>query len=312
MSKKITIVNNLQEFLDSRGCGDNPWQWARAFYKYTDCGPWAVFIMRDQPARVDKWSIIVRREPNGKLYTFPVSGELPPLDVLRRFGFNEQGLPNKEDREFMSSLKKYQKALEDYRERLGKNDDLAFNIWPGPTNPSPGELQHILIGITIPKTETYTEIYYEDIGRKNDKGEETVVDLDRCAGIKFGSIVEGSEAYSGPFTHMFPFDTEAFDRDVHYMEEETSFYWERDNSQWYQVLVGEKHYFCHNTWGEIKWDEPLPSAKLRKKIEAFINEHFDDIPHEVHCWGKPNPDWKPASIPGSRAEIWECYNDTTF
>ena len=309
---KTTIVHNLQEFLDSRGCGDSPWQWARAFYKYTPCGPWSVFIMKDQPARVDHWSIIVGRGPDGKLRAIPAFGELPPLDVIIRFGFNEQGLPNKDDREYTSSLKKYQAALEDYRERLRSKDDLSFDLWPGPTNPLPGERRHILIGITIPRKATYREIYYEDIGRKDADGNEIVVDLDLCAGVKFGSIVEGSEAYSGPFDYLFPFDTEVFDRDVQHMEDETSFYWHRDNSQWYTVQVRDNTYYLRNTWGDVAWEGGKPSTKLRKKIEAFVASHYDEIPHVPVIWSESKPEWKPLSIPGTLATIYEDYNDTTF
>lgn len=194
-------INSLEEFLAWRGFSidDGPYYWARCFYKYTACGPWAIFILDD-----------------------------------------------------------------------GR------------------------------------EVYYED------KGVNETVTNDNCVGIKFGSIVEGSEAYSGPFTHMFPFETKAFEHDEKWMEDETSFYWERDNSYWYQLQVGEKHYFCHASWGDIKWDGPPPSAALRKKIETFINEHADKISHEPHLWGAPKPDWKPTKIPGSKAEIWECFNDTTF
>lgn len=309
-SKKI---NSLEEFLAWRGFGaDEPYYWARCFYKYTDCGPWAVFIMADEPARVDKWSFIVGRDSRGKLRAAPVQGELPPPGVISRFGFDTDGNPIKEDREFMSSLATYAKALGDYRERLTKSDDLSFDYWPGPSNPKPGERKHILVGITMPVKATEREIYYEDIGKTQEDGTKIEVDPTKCIGIKFGSIVEGSEAYSGPFTHYFPFDTKDFERDEKWMEEETSFYWERDNSQWYQLRVGDRTYFLHNMWGEIKWDSKPPSRKLKDKVEEFINEHFDDIVHEPHVWGKPQPDWAPTPIPGSRATIHECYNDTTF
>lgn len=307
MSDNKTI-NSLEEFLAWRGfhINDGPYYWARCFYKYTACGPWAVFILADQPARVDEWTISIVRGKNGKLQALPFKGEMPPLDVIRRFGFDTDGKPMKEDREFMTSLATYAKALGEYRDRMDVRDGLTFQFWEGPSNPLPGERRWILVGITKPVKATEKEVYYED-GNVNE-----LVTNETCIGIKFGSIVEGSESSSGPFTHYFPFETKDFEWDEQWMEDETSFYWERDNSQWYQLRVGDRAYFLHNTWGDIKWDGKPPGRKLKAKVEEFVNEHFDDIPHEPYVYSPANPDWKPAKIPNSRAEIWEYCNDTTF
>ena len=44
-------INNIKEFLTSRGFEDNPYYWARCLYKYTDCGPWVSFVVLDEPAK---------------------------------------------------------------------------------------------------------------------------------------------------------------------------------------------------------------------------------------------------------------------
>ena len=112
---------------------------------------------------------------------------------------------------------------------------------------------------------------------------------------------------------MFPFKASEFERDEKYMEEETSFYWERDNSNWYRVVVdNDREYYIRNTWGDIKWDGDKPYPKLVKKVEAFIEEHSDDIPEEPGYWAKSKPDWEPLKIPGTRATIHEWINDSTF
>ena len=47
---KGRLISSLKEFLDWRGCGDDPYRWARAYYKYTDCGPWVNFLELVKPA----------------------------------------------------------------------------------------------------------------------------------------------------------------------------------------------------------------------------------------------------------------------
>jgi len=45
----VQEVRSFNELMDSRGMlGETPYRWARALYKYTDCGPWTVFLMADQ------------------------------------------------------------------------------------------------------------------------------------------------------------------------------------------------------------------------------------------------------------------------
>lgn len=209
MSKTI---NNLQEFLDWRGCGDNPYEWARAFYKYTDCGPWVRFLMR-----------------------------------------NAEG-------------------------------------------------------------NTYS-IYYED--------RDTKLDPALCVGIKFGSIVEGSDVESGPFTHKFPFESDAFNKDVAHMEAETSFYWERDNASWYTVRTEDDEWTVSNSWGDIRWKGDPPPGTIKAAAEAAIKEDWQDdpehsciviqtIPKLPGLWATAQKDWKAMPLGDTGAEIYTFENDTTF
>ena len=68
---------------------------------------------------------------------------------------------------------------------------------------------------------SYNRVYYEDCL--------DVVTVDACCGVEFGSVVEGSDATSGPFTHLFPFCTSDWDRDEDAMDEETTHLWEEAN-----------------------------------------------------------------------------------
>lgn len=146
-----------------------------------------------------------------------------------------------------------------------------------------------------------TKCYYED------KDVDTV-NNGNCIGIVFGSIVEGSDHNSGPYTHRFPFSEEDFDKDVEYMEKETSFYWERDNSQFYLIATPTKDYHLQVLDGEMKWEMGKPKKQLRDRIESFMLDSFDDIPSMSH-WGKQHP---PVKIPNTRCTIIERVNDATF
>lgn len=245
------IIHNLNEFLEDRGF-DSATDWSRCFYKYTDCGPWSVFITYTGEVYYEdlrRQEMIVTKVKCGcTSICVPESGE---------------------------HLEHHVDCAAD-SECCACNGTGVHSKWAPSGKPLP------------------------------------VVDNENCTGIKIGSIVEGSEVESGPFTHMFPFDMEMFNRDVAYMEGETSFYWERDNSQWYRVAVREKEYFLRNRWGDIKWDSDKPSPKLLKKIEAFIETNWEHIPSEPGFWATSKKDWKPAKIPNSVATIHEYINDTDY
>ena len=63
------IVYSLKQFIEEgRGISmeDGPYEWARAFYKYTDCGPWVTFrvapkfecqtgIYYEDRSRMNRW-----------------------------------------------------------------------------------------------------------------------------------------------------------------------------------------------------------------------------------------------------------------
>lgn len=368
-NKQMSKINNLKEFLAWRGFGEDEVRyWARCFYKYTDCGPWVVFLMRGEDpgeeAKDEEFSFTVSIGDDGKLQA--ESEALPPDDLLSLFGFNQEGRLKKSYRRdsCMRSMQAFWEAVKDFRDRLDATDRFKITSIIRPRSwRTPGSKRWVRIYLTrhvSARPPSLEEIYYEDIGPKyawkevkcccasnvipdprdpqedfyipkdpdpecEDCGgsgkvkrwmqtrEEVKVDPELCVGIKFGSIVEGSDAYSGPFEHFFPFDTEDFESDEEYMEKETSFYWERDNSQWYEVVVnGNNYYQLHYTWGEITWDSSPPYKRLKDKVEHYIEENWGTIPTTPGLWGNPKPGWVPAKIPGTRAEIYETYNDEVF
>jgi len=58
MNENSTNINNLDEFLASRGCGDTFYQWGRALYKYT-FGPWVSADIRPMnDDELEEWNDI--------------------------------------------------------------------------------------------------------------------------------------------------------------------------------------------------------------------------------------------------------------
>lgn len=202
------IYNNLKELLDTHGA-ESPYAFGRALYKYTDCGPWTVFIT-----------------PDGERVYY-------------------------EDQEA--------------RER------------------------------SLP---LFTNIECTGI----------------CIGVEIGSIVEGSDAYADPIELNFPFSEEDLDNALKEINDACSFYWERDNSDWFQLRYGSKGkvYFFHSTWGELKWDGDKPRKRVKEAVAEFVkndgnmtwNESFGTQTHK-------DGEWFP--MPGLRGwEVCQYCNDVDY
>lgn len=202
-TKDPEIVHNYREFAQAR-LGDpesTPYYLGRCLYKYTDCGPWSVYIL-DEPLLTKKF------------------------------------------------------------------------------NPD--------------------ELYYED---------EEASDCslaDHIIGVKVGSIVEGSDAYAEPFTLMFPFDMEDFWKGVESVNEEASFYWERDNSSWYTLHHPEHgDFWIKECWGDWEWGteaEEIPQ-EVKDAVQKWIGE-------DCYCFQHYN---EPEPVPGlTDWTMEEWINDATF
>ena len=306
------IINNLEEFLAWRGFkGESPYYWARCFYKYTDCGPWAVFLVRDAEAFDEEHEPLLAKIRNHKGQAVLENPEDLDDKFVQFLGFDEHGLSKKE-RGWDTYVGLVEKFIADEKSN-GPSKDLVIIRKDGSTM----ELQRPSYTESHPAD--YREIYYEDVSKDNP------VDLELCAGIKFGSIVEGSEACSGPFTHMFPFSSDDWDRDEEYMEGETSFYWERDNGSWYTVTRGEEEWVAVNAWGDIRWKGETPPEDIRKAAEQAMHNDWQDDPDFKGCIVQTIPvmpgiyeikpehkDWKPLPLGETGAEIYSFTNDEIY
>lgn len=366
MSKEKTI-SNLEEFLKFRGVGQDPAQWARAFYKYTDCGPWVVFLTKGEPSYTRTVTFAIGRNKQGKLILAQEEEDadpnncLQPTDLINFAIEKDHTIPGSTAK----SLKQYRKLVEDYAQERGI-DYKKVTILPG--HPQTGEASRQYLWIEIQKEykEKIQEVYYtevdshitseekvpcdcrfKDIGpdpnnpaeeayiskeanpackncygrgivsKSFPTGEKKTVTNQNCVGIKFGSIVEGSEQCSGPFTHMFPFLESTFERDLDYMEKETSFYWERDNSTWYEIQKvnnPKQRYFFHNNGGDIKWDSKKPTnKKLLDAIEKFQegDQETNSNPRKILI--DHNEEYEFQPLPDLPTwEIREIVNDQQF
>lgn len=95
-------------------------------------------------------------------------------------------------------------------------------------------------------------------------------------GVEVGSIVEGSDTEVGPYYLQFPFKMHQFWDMVDAVNREASFYWERDNSDWY-LVHGGKNNTClatlHCTGGEFKWDSCAKElTRSKRHIEGLIKD----------------------------------------
>ena len=201
------MYNNLKELLDAHGC-DSPWQFGRALYKYTDCGPWTVFITPD--------------------------GE----------------------------------------EVYYESKEAATKCLP-----------------------LFASIECTGI----------------CIGVKVGSIVEGSDVELDPITLEFPFEEEKLDEALKELNDVASFYWERDNSSWFQLRYRNNDvYFFHWAWDDIVWDNKKPSKHIRDLVDKFHKDDgnmtwTDSFGVQTHKDGE----W--FSLPGGRGwEVCQWTNDCDY
>lgn len=275
-------ITNLKEFL-AHVSGENAYHAGRNLYKYTSCGPWIVYLVEETPEQSVSLGVQVRMK-DGKLHAsceesiFDYENERAP-DVLDLLGFHPEGSPRKSDK-IGRSVAAYRRTIEAFikRDRRDNNNAPAtmgdsskpytLTLYPQrPTElgcrPAPKAVNILMHRIEKP---VYREVYYES---------DEANTLTECAGIKMGSIVEGSEAYVDREPMMFPFTTAEFDSYVKSIDDEADFFWKRDNLDHYRVMQGKKEYYITAGWGE---ELKLPK-KLREAVTAFLqNNELEEGP----------------------------------
>ena len=272
MTTTTAQVNNFQELMEARGmAGENPYSWARALYKYTDCGPWTTFLtLKEKAKTITLIACIFEKGQDVIIYPNPnPSKEF--VDFMAFLGFNEDGTSIQK-----TSMDELRQLIRNYQNRESK----ATNKRNLVTFYSNGAL---VVRENIDLPVQYEEIYYES-KEINDLNPDDIV------GIKIGSIVEGSDVEIDPATLMFPFDPEEVSRVIEEINDEASFYWKRDNHRHYFVTSPKgKTYFVEGTWSGVEWAEKPRNKAVIKYVEAMIEQDriqlYDD-PRDIEgCKG---------------------------
>jgi hypothetical protein len=370
--KKGKLITSLAEFLDWRGCGDDPYRWARAYYKYTACGPWVNFLEMVAPAHEFAYpsAVAVVRCVRGRARLMNPKEVDPKLTQL--LSLDKDGLDRKERAwEHYCGLVDAYLADEAKQARTGRTLELVKK--------TVAELHLRMPARTERVPDDYRKIYYEDLGKKVTErkevvcgchlkdggpwpgdeqsafyiegepeedcvacrgtgkcyrdyptGEVVTLDPDKCCGIEFGSIVEGSDQCSGPFEFLFPFWTSDWNKAEKHMEAETSYYWKRDNASWYLVATDDDCWTVADVWGRIEWEGDPPPEPIKSAAEAAIKNDWQEDPKWEGCvqqtiprmpneWGygcrpklKEGEEWKAMPLGDTGAEIYTFENDTTF
>jgi len=305
-------INNIEELLEDFGC-DLPYCFGRQLYKYTDCGPWTTFLIRE-PVNETKIRFTVShflRNTTEKRLTglqIKVSGqqkqdnspafEKAVREIVRFLGFTEIDdplstvnekvwfRPQKEDGAtknhktsqvmfaYIGLLEKYVKDVADGH-RKPRYDLKWGNAYTG------GPLS-ITVSGDLPALEE--EIYYEDTITRVANWKDFFVG--KCYGIKIGSIVEGSDVEIEGRVLEFPFTMDDLDRVVKEVNEEAAFYWERDNRINLIIIPPDG--------GAMN-----PPSDTNNTIYAYL-EAFDDV---VRCSDTGSP------VEGLPEEVLEWINE---
>lgn len=116
-----------------------------------------------------------------------------------------------------------------------------------------------------------TEVYYES-AEGNALSMDTVVDH-----VRVGSIVEGSDVEIGPYEVTDPKD---FYKVVEQVNDEASFYWDRDNTNLYEVeRPGYTTVYFRESWGDITWEDGYPfwirKTHFKELVRLALEEYED-------------------------------------
>jgi hypothetical protein len=108
-------------------------------------------------------------------------------------------------------------------------------------------------------------------------------------GFTIQSVVDGSEVTVCSEEFVLPVDTEKIDEWMQEMDEQTRFYWYRDNMfHWKLTGPDRKEYFFDSGWGEPKWHfnlEEVPE-NVRNRVVSWIDKRYENCQGDAH-YDKP-------------------------
>lgn len=126
-----------------------------------------------------------------------------------------------------------------------------------------------------PKADDPIWLYCDDLGKLGSFDDMRAAGQE-IVGVSVSSIVEGSDAEVSGDTLHDDATTNDFWKLVEAVNQEASFLWERDNSDWFCLKSPEgEPWWFHNTWGELKWhvdEDDLPPKEVVAAVEKFIQD----------------------------------------
>jgi len=272
----MKMIKNLEEYLDMLSA-ETPYQAGRNLYKYTDCGPWTVFITEVEKAFTRTVTVAVGKVSHNNLGIVNVEEDYDPRNVVTDNDRMMLGLLAPKS-EWRCSLKAFRKLVEKYQSRWSNGYSLKLRH-----HPSGGTFDRRFVWLTISQEmpAVQKDIYYESTPANSA--------LENCVGVKIGTIVEGSEVELETPVFLFPFSQVEFDQQVESLNSEASFYWDRDNVSTYHVVFKDTDYYVDFV-NESSFEE-LPKS-IRKKVYDFVQTSAID---------NATDDMIP--IPGTRASV---------
>jgi len=249
--------SSLRDFLEGYVGNETPSKLGRMIYK-AGLGAWTVFLREVKP------SFEISEE-------FLISFENETLHVSTKFAHGNCSLELKQDmKRFLgfneSDTSKKEHTLDSYLTQLtnfsGNNPHYRISFF------KVGQIIEVTVTNKVPAN--IEEIYYED------KQARTLDWIDDCVGIRIGSIVEGSEVEISPENLMFPFKEIDFEKVTSHINEQVSFYWERDNSDNFYIQYKEVCASVRVCNGEFNWcDNNELTDEIKQQVDDWLDSYYE-------------------------------------
>lgn len=267
---KTNTINNLVDFLTHFGA-TTPADAGRQIYRHS-CGLNTQFNVTTRKPFTATLNVTITLK-EGKLHasveetmdddTNALAGE-----ALCFLGFGEDHTihtPSKLPR----SLKGYaEKARVFFDSEKSSKYGRRFTGTVLPTHPHSGEPNSRAVFIQLTK-DVPAEV--ETVNYSDKKAQ---APLENCTGVNFSSIVEGSDVEVDGYSLDFPFTEQQLEDTLKGINDEVSFYWERDNVDSYHVSYkGKDYYFDHS--GKHDQMKPLPTS-IRQAVLDFVESIDSD------------------------------------
>lgn len=254
-------VHSLQEFFAERVGDDSitPARYARLLYKSTSCGAWISYQHQLKASFEINEDFIIKATSNGIVATTKYAhgncSQTLKDKMFSFLGFDENGQCKKQH-----NIASYQALLSSFS---GENSKYSI------TYSLSNESIEVCVCAKI-------DAEQEDVCEDDKKARETDW-LSSCVSITIGSIVEGSEVEIPPITLVFPFLELDFEEAIQEIEAQASFYWERDNSDFFIVSVSKEVYGLKVCGGDCEWDNKDATPKeLIIAVELWLNNFYEN------------------------------------